>query len=96
MSRYRVGVTGLRVSSTRTVKPEFSYDPHHVIDILVLPEMDSDPPNFVKRLVLAQVSPTIAFELRPPPFAIVFWQGPVLHAPMPEAPIDEDGNFGLR
>jgi hypothetical protein len=62
----------------------------------VFPNPNRHPTGTSETIVGIDITAPVLLNFRPPPVGVRLWPGSVRWAAMPEAPIDEHGNPGLR
>jgi hypothetical protein len=67
-----------------------------IADMLVSPNADDAPTRSAETLIGICVPGSIGFDFFTPKLRVVFGPGSVFRAAMPEAAINEDGDFGAR
>ena len=63
------------------------------IRVIMLPDVDREPAQFLELAIDPAVALDIAVEFLPPPVAVCLRHGPVLRALVPEATIHEHGDL---
>ena len=81
------------LSGAPTLSPELFDLVGCEVRVLVLPDVDRDPAQFLEVTIDPAVALDIAVEFLPPPVAVCLRHGPVLRALVPEAAIHEHGDL---
>ena len=81
------------LSGAPTLSPELFDLVGCEVRVLVLPDVDRDPAQFLEVTIDPAVALDIAVEFLPPPVAVCLRHGPVLRALVPETTIHEHGDL---
>jgi hypothetical protein len=62
----------------------------------VTPNSNHGPAGFLQSIVRVAVTGDVGFDFRPPPLGVVLGPGAMLRTPVPEAPVEKNGNALAR